>query len=386
MDPVQYDDSSAPLLSNFIPNYNIQLINDDDYDDDYDLNNNTSNIHEEAMTSSMLKQLNIVSPTKKMKNSTGSAISLKNSYESQNYLNPSFIIDLISLNPFSFRWVVKGRVTSKATLKYYDNEKGSGSYFSFNFKDKTCEVRITAFNEAAEKFFELIKTNNCYLIGSARVRKANQEYIQTSHPYEIFLDPCSIVQICEEEINDTEIVYNFVNFEELKNYQEGKMIDTMGIIKEIGETSTYMKRRSGIEGSKICLYLVDNTKNEILVTLWDEQTTSFNGKINDVCILRNVIVSDYKNLSLNSSPYTVIELNKKMVEVDELKEWWTFFVNDSIKIKKLTKRPSFLSDDPKLNLIKLDEIKKHDYGISMRINAVILEIGNFEIKLLKSNF
>ena len=44
-------------------------------------------------------------------------------------------------------------------MKEWTNAKGSGKLFSFTVTDDSCDIRITAFNDEVDKFFNLVEAN-----------------------------------------------------------------------------------------------------------------------------------------------------------------------------------------------------------------------------------
>lgn len=62
-----------------------------------------------------------------------------------------------SLNPYQSRVTIRGRVSSKSDIKTWSKASGQGKLFTFEVFDDSGEIRVTAFNEQADKFFELIQ-------------------------------------------------------------------------------------------------------------------------------------------------------------------------------------------------------------------------------------
>ena len=56
-----------------------------------------------------------------------------------------------------FRWVIKARVTSKSPVRTWSNAKGEGKLFSMDLVDESGEIRVTAFKEQCDKFYDLIE-------------------------------------------------------------------------------------------------------------------------------------------------------------------------------------------------------------------------------------
>ena len=44
-----------------------------------------------------------------------------------------------------------GRITFKGQMREWNNARGSGKLFSFTIQDDTCDLKVTAFKDDAEK-------------------------------------------------------------------------------------------------------------------------------------------------------------------------------------------------------------------------------------------
>lgn len=62
-----------------------------------------------------------------------------------------------SLSPYQNKWVIKARVTSKSDIRHWNNAKGEGKLFSMDLMDESGEIRVTAFRDAVDKFYDLIQ-------------------------------------------------------------------------------------------------------------------------------------------------------------------------------------------------------------------------------------
>lgn len=133
------------------------------------------------------------------------------------------------------RWIIKAHVANKSYIREYSNANGSGKVFSVGLVDRSGEIQLIGFNSIAERFYEKFdvgkvsrKTYNAhdilylyvqtYLISKARIVPANQNFNSFKHMYQMVLKLDSIVNVCEENNNDscTDIFFNFVPIKEIK--------------------------------------------------------------------------------------------------------------------------------------------------------------------------
>lgn len=76
-------------------------------------------------------------------------------------------------------------------MSHYTNgtitTQGEGRLFSFDLKDDSGEIRVTAFNEECNRFFDLIEVGKVYTISRGTVKTANRKYSNVPNEYEMSL-------------------------------------------------------------------------------------------------------------------------------------------------------------------------------------------------------
>ena len=84
---------------------------------------------------------------------------------------PAKIVPINSLNAYQNRWTIKARVSVKGTVRRYSNARGEGKVFSFDLVDAAGgEIKVTAFTDACEKFFDVIQKGKVYMISKASLK------------------------------------------------------------------------------------------------------------------------------------------------------------------------------------------------------------------------
>lgn len=68
-------------------------------------------------------------------------------------------IPISGLSPYQNKWVVKARVTSKGPIRTWSNAKGEGKLFSMDLMDESSQIRVTAFRDQVDKFYDMIEVN-----------------------------------------------------------------------------------------------------------------------------------------------------------------------------------------------------------------------------------
>lgn len=64
---------------------------------------------------------------------------------------------IANLTPYQNKWVIKARVISKTAIRKWSNAKGEGKLFSMDLMDESGEIRATCFNDAVDKYYDMIQ-------------------------------------------------------------------------------------------------------------------------------------------------------------------------------------------------------------------------------------
>eukprot|EP00913_Durusdinium_trenchii_P009338 g8776.t1 len=89
------------------------------------------------------------------------------------------------------KWTIKGRVTMRAPMRGFKKRDGNGDGKVFHVElldAEGGEIRASFFNEAAEKFFDLMEVGKCFKLSRGSVRIANRQYNTCKHRYELVFD------------------------------------------------------------------------------------------------------------------------------------------------------------------------------------------------------
>lgn len=66
-------------------------------------------------------------------------------------------VPINALSPYQNRWVIKARVTAKSAIRTWSNAKGEGKLFSMDLMDESGQIRVTAFRDLVDKFYDMIE-------------------------------------------------------------------------------------------------------------------------------------------------------------------------------------------------------------------------------------
>merc|ERR1719445_2784493 len=100
-------------------------------------------------------------------------------------MSPLLVTPIASLTPYQNKWTIKARVTSKGDIRTWNKSTGSGKLFSFDLMDDSGEIRVTAFNEQCDRFYEVAQAGQVFYIANCTVKSANKQYSRLNNDYEL---------------------------------------------------------------------------------------------------------------------------------------------------------------------------------------------------------
>lgn len=252
---------------------------------------------------------------------------------------------IASLTPFTNKWTLKGRCTSKSDLKIFTNQKGEGKLFSVYLADSTGKIKITAFSDTADLFFPLFDVNKTYTISMGQVKMANKKYSVGSTDYEIVLERGSEVRVV---FDDEEIRYffKFVKFSEISNTV--LLADIVGVVREVYDAVKVTVRSSGKETVKRDVMLLDDT-GSVRVSLWGNKA-EMEIERGDVLVVSNASVREYRGITLSTTATSDVLKNMDIEEAFFLKGWYEQGGKNTPIIQNVT-------DIKTINEVKTNEIK-----------------------------
>ena len=116
--------------------------------------------------------------------------------------------------------------------------------------------------------------------------------------------------------------FNFTSIGDLQTIEKDTTIDTIGVLKEVGEVSQIMSKTTSKPYDKRELTFVDKTGYSVRLTIWGNTATSFDVPEESIIAFKGVRVSDFggRSLSLLSSGTMVV--NPDIGECHGLRGWY----------------------------------------------------------------
>ena len=119
-----------------------------------------------------------------------------------------------------------------------------------------------------------------------------------------------------------QVRFNFTNIGDLQTVEKDSVIDTIGILKEVGETSQIVSKTTSKPYDKRELTLVDNTGFSVRLTIWGNSAATFDVQPESVIAFKGVKVSDFGGRSLSLLSSGSMSVDPDIDEAHKLKGWY----------------------------------------------------------------
>ncbi|KAL8776436.1 MAG: hypothetical protein Q9203_007378 [Teloschistes exilis] len=233
------------------------------------------------------------------------------------------IYPIEALSPYAHKWTIKARVTNKSDIKTWHNKNGEGKLFSVNLLDESGEIRGTGFNDQCDMLYELFQEGGVYYITSpCRVQLAKKQFTNLNNDYELTFERDTVVEKAEEQNGVPQVRFNFTSIGDLQSVEKETTIDTIGILKDVGETSQIVSKTTSKPYDKRELTLVDNSNFSVRLTIWGSSATTFDVSPESVIAFKGVKVSDFGGRSLSLLSSGSMTVDPDIDEAHKLKGWY----------------------------------------------------------------
>jgi replication factor A1 len=119
-----------------------------------------------------------------------------------------------------------------------------------------------------------------------------------------------------------QVRFNFTSIGDLQTVEKDSVIDVIGILKEVGETSQITSKTTSKPYDKRELTLVDHTGYSVRLTIWGNSAASFDVPPESVLAFKGVKVSDFGGRSLSLLSSGSMSVDPDIDEAHKLKGWY----------------------------------------------------------------
>ncbi|KAJ6229102.1 replication protein a 70 kda DNA-binding subunit a [Anaeramoeba flamelloides] len=225
---------------------------------------------------------------------------------------------------------VQARVTYKTKIKRFKGERNFRLFSAYLIDSDNTEIKITFFDEQADKYYDLLKREKTYFITNASVVSSKKAFSLLQNDYELkgYSSQMKIEPIAGDNIPYHNLIFTPLDQITKKEFSELNYFDVIGIVTNVGKiqavkTKSYTTIKRNIQ-------IKDQSGSSIQFVIWGERCVKFKIKpqATNVVVLRNAILRKYKSwtyLGIQSMTQIIINPNYNIATI--LKKWWDDSVN-----------------------------------------------------------
>jgi len=245
------------------------------------------------------------------------------------YMDAGKITPISAINPYSQKWTIKARITSKSDIKKWSNAKGEGTVFSIDLLDaENTEIRGTFFKEACEKFFPMLEQGKVYTFSGGQLKLVqNKQFNNLKNQYEIMFSVQSEIRAVIDDSNIKPQTYSFVKINALNDCDVNSTVDLVAVVRDSSEVVEINSKTGNKALQKRDVTLIDDTLTEVRLTLWGEKAVQLKDLTGRVIALKGVKVGDYGGRNLGMLNSSSLVINPNLPEALALFNWQSQYVN-----------------------------------------------------------
>lgn len=241
-----------------------------------------------------------------------------NLFEEYSKTNSNVITKIQDLHNMPNNWTIRCKVISKFPIKYWSNDIGAGKLFNVDVFDETGQIRIVAFRDLVDKFYQKIDVGMVYEVSKSAVRFANQNY-SPKNKYEIVLTDESIIEHIDFEFNkNVEAKSNLKKIRHIFNCEKNDIVDLVAMCKKVPQVNRFTAKSNGKEYRKRDIVLCDDT-GEITLTLWNEDADAACYPDGATLLIKEGKVNEFNDVKhISKTATTIMQLNPNIREANAL--------------------------------------------------------------------
>lgn len=206
-------------------------------------------------------------------------------------------------------WSIKVRIIKKRPYKNWNNKKGSGNLFSFDAMDESGSICITAFNDLADKFFEIIEEDKVFMISNGQIKQANKIYNLDSNDFEIIINKETLIKECANDAVPL-LSYNIIPISEIFDHSEGESVDIIGLCWSVDDIDYIYSGKKPLRKRDVVIF---DESGSIKITLWNEDADSFSYELQTVLLIHKGRISQYDGKKyISITRHSIIRCNPQI--------------------------------------------------------------------------
>lgn len=215
------------------------------------------------------------------------------------------------------------KVDNKTNVRTYTNQKGEGRMFSVDLVDETGEIKCTVFNEFVDQYEHVFQVGKVYKIFRAGIKPGNPKFCRT--PYEMSINRSTVVSEDIATASPMKRRYNFVPaIDALQDVPVGQLVDTIGVVYDIGDLQTFTSKQKGEEFVKRSVRIADHSNRNVEITFWNEHAQNLAVAVGSVLAIKGGKVNEFKNeKSVSITTQSRIECDPDLPETPALSQWYS---------------------------------------------------------------
>ena len=102
-------------------------------------------------------------------------------------------------------------------MRPWKNTRGEGKLFNIELCDiQGTLIQATAFNDTAEKFYDMIEENQVYTFTGGSIKLANKRYTSIKNEYCLTFDYSTVVEKCRDDTRIKGDCFSFTMLEDVE--------------------------------------------------------------------------------------------------------------------------------------------------------------------------
>ena len=156
--------------------------------------------------------------------------------------------------------------------------------------DDSGEIRVTAFKDQCDAFYEKAIVGKVFYISNCSVKNANKQYSKLNNEYELTFKDNGMLEQADDTGDIPTVTYNFVTISDLSGCSKDSNVDVIGVVKTAGD-ATNITTKAGKELTKREITLVDRSNTQVTLTLWGKTAETFDPTNNPIVAAKGARVS-----------------------------------------------------------------------------------------------